>query len=90
VCFWEDDAKEALLNAKIARGLHRSQKRKEIRAYFHFDCGHWHLTSQEEKKYGMSSLSDSASNNPAERRNSSVLQEGGRQGEEPAKADQED
>jgi hypothetical protein len=39
----------ALLNAKIARALRRSQKRKEIRAYGDCQCGHWHLTSKEDK-----------------------------------------
>jgi hypothetical protein len=46
VCFSEDGA---LLNAKIARALRRSQKRKEIRAYGDCQCGHWHLTSKEDK-----------------------------------------
>jgi hypothetical protein len=58
VCFSEDGAANALLNAKIARSLYHSQKRKEIRAYFHYDCGHWHLTSKEERNSGERELSE--------------------------------
>ena len=86
VCFSEDGAASALLNAKIARALHRSQKRKEIRAYFHHDCGHWHLTSKEEHgggkqemqamPEGTSSDSDGGGQYP------SLLQEAGGSGNE--------
>lgn len=47
VCFSQEGAEEALLNAKIARALRHSQKRKEIRIYGDCPCGHWHLTSKE-------------------------------------------
>lgn len=53
VCFSYEGAETALLNAKIARALRHSQKRKEIRIYGDCWCGHWHLTSKEDLYWNM-------------------------------------
>lgn len=43
-------AEAALLEAKIRRALHNSNKRRETRVYL-CECGAWHLTSQPQRTW---------------------------------------
>jgi hypothetical protein len=42
----EQEARQALLDAKIAKGLKRNSRRREQRAYWCPRCQGWHLTSR--------------------------------------------
>jgi hypothetical protein len=43
----EKRARDVLLQSKIARALHGSATRNEIRIYFCRECRRWHATSQQ-------------------------------------------